>query len=406
MNKLAIFGGEPIRKDPLIFGKPDLTRGHEIEYVTNVLKSGWIGNGPVTEKFELELGKYLNNPHIITTTSATSGLLLSFYMIAHRLGKVNLDGYEIITTPYTFVATIEAIIRSGAKPVFVDIDYNTHNIDTNLIEKKITAKTVAIVPVHVAGLPAELDHLISISNKYKLFVVEDAAHALEAYYKNRKIGSISDFTVFSFYANKNITTGEGGAVAVKDKSLYRIGKKMSMHGMTKTAYQRLHNKESIIEHPLTTYLGYKCNMNDIEAAIGLAQLESIDEKSHKRKLVWDRYNKQLSRIKTIEIPTINRHTKHAMHLYQIKLKTNDSRKRDQIANALKHEGIHTGIHYYPPVHLHPFFKKYLKVTSESSFPNSIAVSNNTISLPLTPYLTANDVNDVIKALNKVLDQLS
>lgn len=383
-------GGAPSRF--LVFGSPDI--GHEeINEVIDSLKSGWIGTGPKTKRFEDIISEKIGVRHVIALNSCTAGLHLA--LLACGITR----GDEVITTPLTFAATANVIEHVGATPIFVDVELNSMNIDPRLIESKITKRTKAIMPVHFAGRPCDMDKILSIAKKHNLFVIEDAAHAFGAEYKNKKVGTIGDITVFSFYVTKNITTGEGGAVTTNNQKISEFIRLYSLHGLSKDAWKRYSDegfKHYYVEAP-----GYKYNMMDIQASIGIHQLAKFDTGQIIRESIWNEYNKAFCDLPLILPAEPERETVHARHLYTILVKSEDLKvSRETIQEALHAEGIGIGIHFIS-LHLHPYYKNKYNF-KRGDFPNAEFVSDRTISLPLSSKLTNTDIKDVIKAVRKVL----
>jgi dTDP-4-amino-4,6-dideoxygalactose transaminase len=315
-------------------------------------------------------------------------------LIAAGIGK----GDEVITTPLTFSATVNSIIHSGATPVLVDINAKTMNIDETKIEGAITKKTKAIIPVHLAGRPAEMDTIMKIAKKHNLIVIEDAAHAIGAEYKGKKIGTIGDFTCFSFYVTKNITTGEGGMVLTNNKEYADKIKIMALHGMSKDAWKRF--SDSGYKHYEVIYPGFKYNMMDIQASLGIHQLKRIDEYDRKRKEIWDFYNKELKGL-PIDLPSYkDKNIKHVKHLYTILVDEERSGiSRDQFMQEMHARGIGTGVHYNP-VHLHKYYRDThgYKI---GNYPNAEYVGARTVSLPLSAKLTMDEAKRVVKVIKEI-----
>lgn len=392
MLKPAIEGGKPIRKSFLIFGKPNIS-AQDIQEVIKTIKSGWIGTGPKTFEFEDRIRKYVKSKYAVALNSCTAGLHLALDV----LGCTDHD--EVITTPLTFPSTVNVIIHHHSTPVFADVDLKTGNIDPQDIEKKVTKKTKVIIPVHLHGYPCAMDEIKSISRQNKLRVVEDAAHALEAVYKGKKIGSISDFTAFSFYVTKNITTGEGGILTTNNSKWAFEARIRSLHGISKDAWKR-YSSEGFSPYE-TLYPGYKYNMIDLLAALGLNQTRNIDKQLLIRKKYWQIYNDGFKNIKEIEIPQEpQKYIKHARHLYALRLNTERLKiNRNQFIDALKAENIGSGIHF-TPVHLHEYYRKRFGFKN-GDFPNAEYIGLRTVSLPLSPALSKKDISDVIKAVTKI-----
>ncbi|MDI6841013.1 MAG: DegT/DnrJ/EryC1/StrS family aminotransferase, partial [bacterium] len=366
--------------------------------VVDTLRSGWLTTGPKTEKFEYEFAKYIGGTtssckHAIAVNSCTSAIHLA--LLAYGVG----EGDEVITTPYTFVSTAEVIVHTGATPVFVDIKRDTFNIDVSKIEKAITSKTRAIIPVHIAGQPCDMAEILNIANKYNLIVIEDAAHALGAEYKGKKIGTIGDATCFSFYSTKNLTTGEGGMITTNDTEIAEKVRILALHGMSKGAWKRYSAKGSwqykIIDK------GYKYNMSDIQAAIGVVQLKRFDRMQQRRKEIAEIYNKEFNAIPELISPHQKSLTKHAWHLYIIQIRPELLKiTRDEFIDALSTEGIGTSVHFIP-LHLMPYYRKRYGF-KRGAFPNAEYVYERVISLPLYPRLSLNDAKYVANVVKKIV----
>lgn len=393
MTKPAVEGGKPVRSSLLVFGKPHISQ-KAIDEVVATIRSGWLGTGPKTHQFEEAFRKYIGAKYAIALNSCTAGLHLALDV----LGITNGD--EVITTPLTFASTANVIVHHQAKPVFADIDKKTWNIDPNQIEKKISKKTKAIIAVHLHGRPADLASIKSLANKYNLYLIEDAAHAAEAVYHGKKIGNISDFTAFSFYATKNITTGEGGMLTTNKKKWAEEARIKSLHGISRDAWKR-YSASSFLPYQ-TIYPGYKYNMMDLVASLGIHQIKSIEKNLKIREKYWQFYDQHLKDIKEITLPSpAEPNTRHARHLYAIllhleKLKIN----RQQFIEAMKAENIGVGIHF-TPLHLHSFYRKRFGY-QQGDFPNAEFVGERTVSLPLSPAMSKKDLLDVIKAVKKII----
>lgn len=383
-----------MRKTFLTFGKPDIGK-KEIAEVVGTLKSGWLSTGPKVGKFENDFKNYVGSKYAVGLNSCTAGLHLALLVT----GIVKDD--EVITSPMTFGSTANVIIHSGAKPIFVDVDIKTMNIDTSLIKKKITKRTKAIIPVHMAGRPCDMEAINKIAREYGLYVIDDAAHAVGAKYKGRMIGNCGDLTCFSFYATKNITTGEGGMVTTNNGKWADAMKILSLHGLSRHAWQR-YGKKGKNRYDLIMP-GYKYNMMDIQASIGIHQLRKLEDFLKRREEIWKRYDNVFIDL-PLKIPSpIEYGNKHARHLYTIllnieRLKVN----RDVFAQMLNDENIGTGIHFIS-LHLHRYYAKIYGY-KPGDFPNAFYISERTLSLPLTSGLTNEDVTDVIKAVKKVIDK--
>jgi dTDP-4-amino-4,6-dideoxygalactose transaminase len=395
MKRLAIEGGNPVRnkQDFLVFGAPVIEEP-EINEVVDCMRRRWIGTGPKVFQFEKDFAAYKGSQHAIALNSCTAALHLAIIASGIRPGD------EVITTPMTFCATINAIIHSGATPVLADCDRNTMNISAPEIEKKVTAKTKAILVVHFAGRCCDMDPILQIARRYDLLVVEDCAHAIEAEYHDGKAGRFGDIGCFSFYVTKNIITGEGGIVLTDDDRIAGRIKVLGLHGMTKDAWHRF--SDSGYAHYQVIHSGFKYNMMDMQAAIGIHQLKRVDAYWKRRQEIWQKYNQSLQDLPCLLPKDPEPNTRHAYHLYTPLIEVEKLGKtRDWVLNALTAENIGVGVHYLP-VHLHPFYKKTFGWTTED-FPNATWIGDRTISLPLSAALTDRDVDDVIAAFRKVLN---
>ncbi|MCK4352708.1 DegT/DnrJ/EryC1/StrS family aminotransferase [candidate division WOR-3 bacterium] len=392
-----------MRKIP--FTIPDIEE-EEIKEVIDTLKSGWITTGPKTKKFEEQFAKYIGCKHAIAVNSCTGAMHLA--LLAYGIGK----GDEVITTPYTFISTAETIIHTGATPVFVDIDPKTLNINPEKIEFRIRnfpkgsrphrdgaeLRIKAIMPVHIAGQPCDMDEILDIAKRYNLIVIEDAAHALSAEYKGKKIGTIGDVTCFSFYATKNLTTGEGGMITTDDTDLAEKMRILSLHGMSRDAWKR-YTKEGSWYYEILDE-GYKYNMSDIQSAIGITQLQKLEKMQERRKEIVEVYNEELKEIDEIITPQQKEGTKHAWHLYIIQIKPKLLKiNRNEFIKELSKEGIGTSVHFIP-LHLMPYYKKKYGF-KPGDFLNAEYVYERAISLPLYSKLSKSDAQYVAKIIKKI-----
>ncbi|MCM1566471.1 MAG: DegT/DnrJ/EryC1/StrS family aminotransferase [Dehalobacter sp.] len=385
----------PRREQFLPYALP-LIEDDDIEAVVDSLRSNWISKGPKTGEFEKRFAEYIGVKHAIALNSCTAGLHIA--LLAAGVGA----GDEVITTAMTFAASANVIIHCGATPVLVDIDPKTMNIDPAKIEEKITAKTKAIIPVHLAGLPCEIDEIMVIAKKYNLFVLEDAAHGTYTKYKDRMVGTIGDAAAFSFYATKNLATGEGGMVTTNDDELAGKMRVLSLHGMSRNAWNRFSEKGSWyyeIEYP-----GYKYNMTDIQAAMGMTQLAKLESMQARREVIWQRYNAAFSKLPEIEVPADFDYARHARHLYMIRLNL-DKLTVDRAAfiELLKEENIGTSVHYIP-LPYHPYYRDTFGY-KPGDFPKTEALYERIISLPLYPRMSDADVQDVIEAVQRVIEKI-
>ncbi|MGC5324928.1 DegT/DnrJ/EryC1/StrS family aminotransferase [Brevibacillus sp. SYSU BS000544] len=366
----------------------------EISEVISAIKSNWLSRGPKTVEFESEFAKYVDAPFAVGLNSCTAGLHLA--QLALGIGQ----GDEVITSPYTFVATANTIIHCGAKPVFVDIDPVTMNLDPEKIEQAITPNTKAIIPVHFAGYPCEMEKILELARIYNLKVIEDAAHAVHTTYKGRPIGSISDVTCFSFYATKNLSTGEGGMVTTSDEEIADKIRVLGLHGMSKNAWNRYSSKGSWFYE--VNYPGYKYNMTDIQAAFGLVQLKKIEEMQSLREKYAYMYNEAFKNSDELLLPYDSDNHRHAWHLYVIRLNEAQLRiDRSTMIELLKEKGIGTSVHFIP-VPMHPYYRD--RGYNITEYPMAQKAFESAISLPLYPGMTEDQVNYVIENVLSILNE--
>lgn len=392
---IALEGGTPVRKEFLMFHRYWLDEEEEKE-VIDTLRSGWLTYGPRTKQFEELFRSYVKASHAVGVNSGTSALHLALA----TLGIGPKD--EVITSTNTFASSVNVVLHSHANPILVDIEHGTMNIDVSKIEEKITPRTKVIIPVHIAGHPCRMDEIKEIAEKHNLIILEDAAHAIESEYKGKKIGSISDFTAFSFYATKNITTGEGGMLTAKNKEYAEKARILSMHGISKDAWMRYSKRG--YQHYDIIYPGYNYHMFDIQAALGLKQLPKIGKFRQRREEITRIYNEELAGL-PIETPVVENDVKSAHYLYIIKLKLKELKVgRDTILNALQAENIGVGVHFIA-VHRSKFYREYLK-PKKNEFPVADYVSESALSLPLYPRMSDEDAMDVVEAVRKVLKYYS
>jgi dTDP-4-amino-4,6-dideoxygalactose transaminase len=392
-NKPAIEGGPPIRDDNfIVFGAPDI-RQEEIDGVVDVLKSGWLSTGPKTKEFEEKFSAYNNMKYGVGTNSCTAALHLCLDVL-----DLPADS-EVITTDMSFVATSNAIYHAGLIPVLVDCERDTQCIDPNEIEKHITDKTKAIVVVHFAGLPCDMDRIVDIAKRYSLYIISDAAHAIETRYKEKSVAEYSDLTAYSFYATKNICVGEGGMVLTNNEDFASKIRMRALHGMSKNAHIRYGSGG--FKHYSVDVLGYKYNMLDITAVMGITQLDRVGQSWQRRKEVWDRYSRELAGLPVI-LNSYGKDIKHGHHLYTVHLDLDKLRvDRDFVLNALIAENIGTGVHY-KSIHEHQYYRQTFG-WDPNRFKNSKWISDRTLSLPLSSKLQDKDVDDIINALKKILE---
>lgn len=384
----------PEREDFLVFGSPDI-KDVEIQEVVDTLHSGWLGTGPRTHRFEEDFKAYVGCKYALASSSCTAGLHLALDVLG--IGP----GDEVITTPVTFAATANVIVHRGAQPVFVDVQRDTMNIDPAQIEKAITLHTRAIIPVHIAGRPCEMDVIMDIARRHNLYVIEDAAHAVEAQHKGQKVGNISHITAFSFYVTKNVCTGEGGMVTTNHDDWAEEMRVKSLHGISKDAWKR-YSTEGFQPYE-TIYPGYKYNMMDIQAALGIHQLARVEENLRTRERYWQMYDEAFADIPELITPSpdLPPGSRHARHLYTVLLDLDRLRiSRNQFIQAMKAENIGTGIHF-TALHLHKYYRETFGY-KPGDFPNAEWIGERTVSLPLSPKLTEDDVTDAIRAARRLM----
>jgi len=383
-----------MRETFLPFAKPSIGV-EEIAEVADSLRSGWITTGPKTERFTSEFRDYVGGRFAAALSSATAGLHVS--LLAHGIGR----GDEVITTPMTFAATLNVIVLVGATPILADIDRHTLNVRVEEVEKKITSRTKAIIPVHYVGQPCDMDPLLEVASSKGIAVIEDAAHAIGTEYKGRRIGSFPTTSVFSFHPNKNITTGEGGMVITNDEAVFEKVSLLKFHGMDRNAWKRFAKSGSPrydIAMP-----GYKYNMMDIQAALGLHQLPKLDGFIEKRRKLAEAYQRDFRDAPLILPEAVPWPSKHAWHLYaplvDIERLTID---RDRFMAELKERNIGCGLHYSAAHEFSYYRKKY--GWRPEDFPEAHFVSERIVSLPLFPDMTESERQDVVAAVSDIFQK--
>lgn len=374
------------------FAQP-LFGDEEKKEILAALDSGWVTLGPKTKEFEENFARYVGAQYAIGVSSCTAALHLSVIVSGIRPGD------EVITTPFTFAATSNVILHAGGVPVFVDIDPKTFQIDANKIEEKITKKTKAIIPVHYGGQPAEMDKILSLVKKYNLVVIEDAAHALGTEYKGKRIGSLGDLTCFSFHPIKNISTGDGGMITTNNKAYADELEVLRLHGMSKDAWKR-HSAAGSWRYDITV-AGYKYNMTDIEASLGIHQLKKLDSFIDIREKYAKIYDKALSKIPEITIPYILENIRHARNLYSIMIDTKGLKiNRDELVELLKQANIGVSV-YFIPLHFFSLYKQKLGY-NKGDFPVAEAVFEKIISIPLYPKMRKEEIDYIIETLSSLI----
>jgi dTDP-4-amino-4,6-dideoxygalactose transaminase len=375
----------------LVFGTP-LIEEEAIAEVIDCLRSSWIGKGPRVANLEDLMRSYLDTSHAVALSSGFAGLHLA--LLAAGIER----GDEVITTPITFPATVNAILHTGATPVFADVDRRTHNIDPDQVAAAITPASKAILPVHLAGRPCDMDAIHQVATDHGLAVIEDAAHALGADYHGRKVGTLSTATVFSLYATKNATTGEGGVVTTADRTLAQQVAVLASHGLSSTTWERFGHEGPSSYQAVAP--GFNYQLTDIQASIGLHQLPLLDHWRSIRERIWERYDEGLADLPLELPPPPARATVHARHLYTVLVDGEGGPDRDGLRSIMHSMGIGTGVHFIA-LHLQPAFRS---LTRSQPLPNAEWVSGRTLSLPVGANLTADDVDDVIAALRSIFKQ--
>jgi dTDP-4-amino-4,6-dideoxygalactose transaminase len=378
----------------LIFGRPTIEEP-EIAEVMDSLRKAWLGSGPKVARFERDFAAYKGAPHAVAMNSGTAALHLS--LLAANLKP----GDEVITTPLTFCATVNAILHAGATPVLADVNRQTWNIDPLAVEAAITSRTRALLPVHFAGRPCDMDALCDIATRRNLVMIEDCAHAMEAEYKGRKTGLFGDFGCFSFYATKNITTGEGGMVLTRDEDMASRLKMLALHGMSKDAWNRFGDEG--YQHYSVVELGFKYNMMDLQAAIGLHQLPRTERWLVRRAEIWSAYDEAFADLPVERPAPPKADTRHARHLYSLLIDpARAGISRDDFLTAMTAHNIGVGVHYLS-IPEHPYYQQHFGWRPEQ-FPNAMEIGRRTVSLPLSAGLSDQDVADVIAAVKDVLER--
>jgi dTDP-4-amino-4,6-dideoxygalactose transaminase len=381
-----------MKKKFLVFGSP-LIEQPEIDEVTSCLKSGWIGTGPLVKKFEESFAEYKGARFAVALNSCTAALHLSMLALGVKPGD------EVLVPSMTFAATANTVVHAGGIPVLVDCERDSMNIDPQDIQRKITSKTKAIIPVHFAGRPCNMKAIMAIAKKNRLKVIEDCAHAIESEYHRQKAGTFGDMGCFSFYVTKNIVTGEGGMLLSSKKRYADLIKVLALHGMSKDAWKRFSDRG--YKHYDVVYPGFKYNMMDIQAALGIHQLSRIEKYWRRRQQIWHRYNEAFKKLPVFLPAAVEENTKHAYHLYTLFLDIKKLKiSRDQFLERMTGRHIGIGVHYRA-LHLHPFYKKKFGYR-KGDFPNAEWISKRTVSLPLSPKLSDDDVKRVIDSVCAIL----
>jgi dTDP-4-amino-4,6-dideoxygalactose transaminase len=365
----------------------------EVAAVAASLRSGWLTSGPNVNSLERELAEYCGARYVNAVNSCTAAMHLA--LAAWNIGP----GDEVITTPYTFSATATVVVHVGARPVLADVRAGDANIDPEQIERAITPRTRVIIPVHFAGEPCDMDAIMEIARRNDLLVLEDAAHAVGSLYRGRAVGSIGHATAFSFYANKNMTTGEGGALATDDEALSERVRSLTLHGMTRDAWNR-YDAGGSWRYDIAEF-GFKDNLTDLAAALGRRQLTKLDQLTEQRTRVAQRYFANLRDEEHVTLPLFSEENRHAWHIFVIRVKNETAPvPRDEVIRQLAARGIQTSVHFIP---LH-YFSAYQKLGywKRGDFPVAERLFEGAISLPLFPTMTDAEVDEVCQALREIL----
>lgn len=391
MEKLAIQGGKPVRSAYLPYGKQWID-DKDIESVISVLKGDYLTTGPTVKEFEEKVADYVGAKYGVAVANGTAALHMACFAAGIS------EGDEVIISSITFAASANCVLYQGGIPVFADIDPLTYNIDPEEIEKKITDKTKAIIPVDFTGQSVDMDKIREISDRHNLIIIEDAAHALGTDYKGKKVGALADMTEFSFHPVKPITTGEGGVITTNNEDLYNKMKLFRTHGITRDPNLLIDN------HGPWYYeqqeLGYNYRIPDIQCALGISQMDRLDMFVNRRREIVKRYNDSLKDIDGITIPFEPDYSNSGWHLYVIRLNLDKlTVTRKEIFEALIAENIGVNVHYMP-VYLHPYYKRL--GYEKGICPNAEKLYNEMITLPLYPKMMNADVDDVISAVDKVI----
>lgn len=378
---------------PVVFGKPEIQQP-EIDEVVDSLKSGWLGTGPKTRRFEAQFAEFKGVPHAVALNSCTAALHLA--LVALELQPED----EVIVPSMTFAATGSAVIHAGAKPVLADCDRNTMNIDPEEIERRITDATRVLIPVHFAGRPCDMDAIMGIARRRGLSVVEDCAHAIETEYHGRKAGTFGNMGCFSFYVTKNVVTGEGGMLTTFDESLAEKIRVLALHGMTRDAWSRFEGGG--YKHYEIVSPGFKYNMTDMQAALGIHQLKRVWESWKRRRDIWRRYDEAFADLPVFTPAPEAPDTIHASHLYTLLIDLERSSvSRDEFLAEMQRRGIGVGVHYVA-LHMQPYYQKTFGFR-DADLPVSEWLSRRTVSIPLSGALTDPDVQGVIDAVRDILE---
>ena len=393
-EQLAIQGGKPVRATLLPYGRQSITE-EDIAAVVEVLRSDWLTTGPKVAEFEEAFARKVEARYAVSFSSGTAALHAAAFAADLNAGD------EAITTPLTFAATANCVLYQGATPVFADVEPATLNLDPEQVEGRVTSRTKAILPVDFAGHPAELDRFLGLADKHGLVVIEDAAHALGAEYRQRRVGSVSHMTVFSFHPVKHLTTGEGGMVTTENAKFAERLRRFRNHGISSDARQRQSEGQWHYEMVL---LGYNYRLTDISCALGLQQLPRLDANLARRRAIAKQYNDAFRGLIGVIAPQVRDDVNPAWHLYPIRVEAGRHRAgRGEFFRALRAENIGVNVHYIP-VHLHPYYRERFGFRG-GEFPVAEQAYEQLISLPMFHSMDDQDVHDVIRAVMKVAHAL-
>ncbi|MDQ6806310.1 MAG: DegT/DnrJ/EryC1/StrS aminotransferase family protein [Actinomycetota bacterium] len=380
-----------MRTEFLVFGSPVIGE-EEIAEVVACLRSGWVGTGPKVQRFEGMLAEYVGVAEVRCLSSCTAALMLALRVLG--IGP----GDEVLVPTMTFVASANAVEHVGATPVLIDAEPGTGLIDLDAAQEAIGPATRAIMPVHLAGRPIDLDRLNALRDRHGIAVIEDAAHAIGAEWRGRRIGAYGNVTAYSFYVTKNMTTVEGGALATEDPEIAARVERLALHGLSLGAWARFSDQG--FRHYEVVEPGFKYNMTDVQAALGLHQLPRLDAWIDRRAELWERYDAQLGDLPLATPSAPPEGTRHARHLYQVLLDPDAGLTRDELLDGLSGRLIGSGVHYRG-VHLHPYYRDRYDL-SPDRFPVATGISERTLSLPLSPKVSDADQDDVVSALRELL----
>jgi perosamine synthetase len=392
LETLAINGGPPVREKLLPYGRQSLDE-EDIQAVVEVLKSDWLTTGPKVAEFEEQFAEWVGARHAVSLSSGTAALHAAAFAAGLKSGD------EAITTPMTFCATANCILYQGAVPIFADVSSDTLNLDPQEVSKKISSRTKALIAVDYAGHPADLVALRGLAEEHGLILIEDACHALGAEHLGKRVGGISDMTVFSFHPVKHLTTGEGGMVTTNDAKLAQTLRQFRNHGITSEARQRQASGQWLYEMVL---LGFNYRLTDIACALGISQLGKLEANLARRRAIASQYTRAFRELPTLMTPAVREGMESAWHLYPIRLKVEAlSADRSEIFEALRAENLGVNVHYIP-VHQHPYYRERFGYKG-GEYPVAENAYERLISLPMFHAMTDQDMNDVIAAVSKVVN---